>query len=158
MIKKITKTVLATGLFLSFTAGNTAVFASTKSDAEVKLPISLTEAAYQDEESLMEIVHNSFDEELTGLKVTNTTKSSVEMESDDYMIEAKGINLDKTGLQNVSLTLTKKAGKNPLPIELPVTAQQVSTTPETSTKTVIVDVKDVVAPTIETEESFVTDQ
>ena len=133
MIKKITKTVIATGLFLSFTAGNTAVFASTKSDAEVKLPISLTEAAYQDEESLMEIVHNSFDEELTGLKVTNTTKSSVEMESDDYMIEAKGINLDKTGLQNVSLT-------------------------ETSTKTVIVDVKDVVAPTIETEESFVTDQ
>ena len=89
MIKKITKTVLATGLFLSFTAGNTAVFASTKSDAEVKLPISLTEAAYQDEESLMEIVHNSFDEELTGLKVTNTTKSSVEMESDDYMIEAR---------------------------------------------------------------------
>ena len=42
MIKKITKTVLATGLFLSFSAGNTAVFASTKSDAEVKLPISLT--------------------------------------------------------------------------------------------------------------------
>lgn len=75
------------------------------------MPISLTEAAYQDEESLMDIVHNSFDEELTGLKVTNTTKSSVEMESDDYMVEAKGINLDKTGLQNVSLTLTKKAGK-----------------------------------------------
>lgn len=158
MMKKITKTLLATGLFLSFTAGNTAVFASTKSDAEVKLPISLTEAAYQDEGSLMKIVQDAFDEKLTGLKVMNKTNSSVEFECDDYTIEAKGIDLDKTGLQNVSLTLTKKVDKNALPIDLPVTAQQMDTISKSLTKKVLVDVKDVTAPTIESEESFVTDQ
>ncbi len=158
MINKIKNTALVAGLFLSFTAGNTAVFASTKTEAEVKFPVSLSEASYQDEKSLMEIIQDSFDEELTGLKVTNSTKSSIEMESDDYIIQAEGINLDKTGLQKVILKLTKKENLNAFPIELPVTAQQTSTVSKSTTKTVIVDVKDVVAPTIETEDSFVTDQ
>ena len=158
MLKNFTKGILAAGSFMIFVMGNTPVYASTKNESDLKFPISFENAAYQDEESFLKIVENAFEVDLNDLKIVDTMSSKIKMESEEYYVEANGIDLTKTGLQHVSLTLKKKPKTNAYALELPIMVNSLSETERAVSKNMVVEVKDVVTPVIMAQDQYVVDQ
>ena len=158
MLKNFTKGILAAGSFMCLVMGNTAVYASTKNESVLKFPISFENAAYRDEESFLKIVENTFEVDLNDLKIVDTMSSKIKMESQEYYVEAQGIDLTKTGLQHVSLTLKKKPKTNVYSLELPIMGNSLSETEREISRNVVVEVKDVVAPVIMAQDQYVVDQ
>lgn len=158
MIRNITKTILATGIFLSFSASSLPISAATKTPTEISQSVSFAKANLKDTESLKTIIKNTFSENIGDLKLESSDEDTLVFSSDNYEVEVTGIDLEKTGINHVSMELTQKDKVSTLPIELPVTAKQTEKEFEPSVKSVMVEVKDVTAPVIEVQDTFTVDQ
>lgn len=158
MLKNITKTVLTSGVFMAMIANSIPLYANEKNIGELETVVSYAKTNYNDEESFKEVIQKSFKEDLSDIKIKSKTKDSIKAESDKYVVVVNGITLEKTGIQNVKMTLTTKTTKKALPIELPVTAKQLEANTEPKNKTVMLEVKDETAPIIEAKNTYTTDQ